>query len=134
MIVVDTNIIAYLFISGNKTTLSQQLFQRDSNWIVPPLWRHEFLNVLATYVRHGGGNLGDAKSIWRQSIQFLAKQERDLNMPSALQLTTKFSISAYDAQFVALAQATTVPLITEDRQLLTLFPNQALSMNDFIAG
>jgi predicted nucleic acid-binding protein len=54
-------------------------------------------------------------------------------MPFVLQLATQFNISAYDAQFVTLAQAATIPLITEDRKLLTLFPEQAFSMNDFLA-
>lgn len=133
MIVVDTNIIAYLFIAGSKTALAQQLFQQDADWIVPSLWRHEFLNVLATLVQHGGGNPDDALAIWRQSIQMLTKQEREPNLPLALQLATQFSISAYDAQFVTLAKAAAVPLITEDHKLLTLFPEQAVSMSDFLA-
>ena len=48
MIVVDTNVIAYVLIEGDKTALAQQVAKKDPDWKVPPLWRHEFLNVLAT--------------------------------------------------------------------------------------
>lgn len=132
MIVVDTNVITYLFIAGDKTELAQQLFQQDANWIVPQLWRHEFLNVLTTYVRYGGGSIEDALTIWQQSNRLLNRQERGLSLPSALQLAAQFNISAYDAQFVTLAIATAIPLITEDRKLLASFPEQAISMSNFL--
>jgi hypothetical protein len=52
MIVVDTNIIAYLHITGKFTPLVIQLIEKDSNWIAPPLWQSEFRNVLINTIRH----------------------------------------------------------------------------------
>jgi hypothetical protein len=49
----DTNLVAYLLIDGDATPQARAAWQKDPDWILPPLWRSEFLNVLATSVRHG---------------------------------------------------------------------------------
>ena len=51
MIVVDTNIISYLYLSTNQTRLVEQVLQKNSRWAAPLLWRSEFRSVLALYVR-----------------------------------------------------------------------------------
>ena len=51
MIVVDTNIIAYLFLEGEFTSQAESLFHKETNWAAPVLWRSEFRNVLAHYLR-----------------------------------------------------------------------------------
>lgn len=51
MIVIDTNVIAYLFLPGNYTKNSEALLRADPLWAAPYLWRSEFRNILATYVR-----------------------------------------------------------------------------------
>ncbi len=51
MIVADTNLIAYLLIPGQKTALAQAVFQQDPAWIAPFLWRSEFRNIPALYMR-----------------------------------------------------------------------------------
>ena len=51
MIVVDTNIIAYLWIPGLHTTHAELLLKKDPEWIAPLLWRSELRNVIAGYIR-----------------------------------------------------------------------------------
>ena len=51
MIVADTNLVAYLLIEGDQTAAARRVWERDRDWILPPLWRSEYLNVLATLVR-----------------------------------------------------------------------------------
>ncbi len=53
MIVADTNLIVYLHINGDKSPTALQVLEKDSTWIVPPLWQSEFRNVLAAYMRKG---------------------------------------------------------------------------------
>lgn len=131
MIVVDTNVIAYLLIEGNKTELAQKAFRADSAWIVPSLWRHEFLNILATFVNYGGGTLEDSLNIWRQALAVFSSREHELDMEYALHLAQEHNISAYDAQFVATALELELSLVTEDRKLLHTFPETAQSLSAF---
>jgi len=51
MIVVDTNVLAYLLMPGKFTAGAEQLLRSDPEWAAPVLWRSELRNVLATYVR-----------------------------------------------------------------------------------
>ncbi len=132
MIVADTNLIAYLLIVGDKTPIASQIYKRDPDWIVPQLWQHEFLNVLATYVKHGGAAIEDALSVWQESLQFLTYRERSVNMSDALRMAADYQITAYDAQFVTLAKSLDCWLVTEDRQLLSELPEHTRSMNQFL--
>lgn len=134
MIVVDTNVIAYLMMEGEKTGMAQETYSRDSTWAMPSLWRHEFLNVLATYVRHGGSEIEAAVEIWQRSSLLFDAGERDVNMLQALRLASQYNISAYDAQYVALAMDLGIPYVTEDRQILRIFSGLALSMREFCEG
>lgn len=132
MIVVDTNVIAYFFIDGEKTEQARNVRRRDPHWCAPALWRHEYLNVLATYVREGGAALDDARALWRQSLDLLASAEQDVDMEAALTLTTQHRISAYDAQYVALARQLQIVCVTEDRRLLSTFPTNTQTMLGFL--
>ena len=133
MIVVDVNVIAYLLIAGEKTPLAQQAWQRDPQWIAPPLWRHEMLNVLATYVRNGAASPDEAVAIFRQAIARFGDQERESQMERALLLAVEHQISAYDAQYIGLALAHSLLLVSEDRALQRKFPVTVRSLQDFCA-
>jgi predicted nucleic acid-binding protein len=63
VIVVDVNVVAYLFIVGDKTDEARRLVVADNEWWIPLLWRHEFLNVVATYIRHGGISVDTGKAL-----------------------------------------------------------------------
>ena len=67
MIVVDAKVIAYRFIEGEKTVLACRVQKRDGVWAVPSLWRHEFLNVLATTVRAGLMDTTEACTVRRNA-------------------------------------------------------------------
>jgi predicted nucleic acid-binding protein len=132
MIVVDTNILAYLFIAGEKTALAQQLFQREPVWITPAIWPHEFLNVLASFVKFGGGTIEEARNIWQQSQRFMAGRVVETNLAQALELAVLHDLSTYDAQYVTLAQNKQCLLVTEDKKLTGKLPGTAVSMTDFL--
>jgi len=132
MIVVDTNILAYLMIKGERTEQARQLYTQNSAWNVPHLWQHEFLNVLTTLVKQGGATVDDALILWRQALALLAQREQDINLHEALAIATENGISAYDAQYLALAQALHCPLVTEDKRLAHKFPDKALTMQDYL--
>lgn len=45
MIVVDTNIIAYLLLPTPFSEKVDQLYQFDARWVAPLLWKSEFSTV-----------------------------------------------------------------------------------------
>ncbi len=133
MIVIDTNIIAYLFIQGDRTDSAQQLLMLEPQVIVPVLWRHEFLNVVTTYIRHGGVTLTTGNKIINRALKFLATSESDVDFSLALKLATEHHCSAYGAQFAACAMQHSIKLVTEDAKLIRAFPACASNMTDYIA-
>jgi len=134
VVVVDTNVVAYALIEGSKTVLAQRVRERDSMWRLPELWRHEFLNVLSTHARHGGVSSSEADVLWQEAMALLANCELPVDMRKALRLSIQFGISAYDAQYIVLAQSLGVPCVTEDRRLVRAFPDVATSMDAYCSS
>lgn len=75
----------------------------------------------------------EARRAWREAVELLAGRFHSVDMMLALRLAIDHKISAYDAQFIALAQQLQVPCITEDRRLRRAFPHVAISMQEFCA-
>lgn len=132
MIVADTNILAYFLIEGERTATAQALWQADSRWRLPALWRHEFVNILATYVRAGGAPLADMQQIRQTADSLFTPMECDVAMSDVLELAVNHGISAYDAQFVALAQTFDVPLVSEDKRLQNRCPGTVFGMDAYL--
>jgi len=133
MIVVDTNIIAYLYISGEKSLQAEQLLIFDSLWNAPILWRSEFRSVLSQYLRKGILSLDDILIIIQQAEKLLDDNEYKISSAHIMQLINSSSCSAYDCEFVALAQYLDIPLITADKKILREFPKVAKSLNSYLA-
>ena len=71
MIVVDTNVIAHLFLPGIHTEKARSVFMLDSEWCAPIVWRSEFRNVLAFYIRKKAMNADTASAIACEAEQLL---------------------------------------------------------------
>jgi predicted nucleic acid-binding protein len=130
MIVADTNLIVYLFITGDQTSLAQEVLSKDPYWIVPPLWQSEFRNVLAGYIRRGMV-LSRAQEIMTNGMVTLENRQVIPSPEKILELISKSDCTAYDCEFIALAQQLDVLLVTADKQLLTRFPDSAISLEEF---
>ena len=128
MIVVDVNVVAYFLVEGDKTAVARDLLHRDPDWRLPALWRHEYLNVLATFAREGGATVVEARTLWRRAVELFGPREQTVDMELALALATENRISAYDAQYIALARQLQTVCITEDRRLLKTFPTLTRAM------
>ena len=133
MIVVDTNIISYLYISGEKSEQASELLRCDSDWSAPILWRSEFRNVLSLYLRKNILTFEEILMILQQAEKLLMDNEYEISSAQIMQLVNTSNCSAYDCEFVALAQHRNAPLITEDKKILKQFPNVAKSLQDYFA-
>lgn len=132
MIVVDTNIISYLYITGDHSQQSEDLLSSDSNWVAPILWRSEFRNVLTLYLRKNLLNLNEILLILQQAEKLLDDHEYEIPSVNIMQLVKNCQCSAYDCEFVALAQYLDVPFITADKTIIHEFPNIAKPINSFL--
>jgi predicted nucleic acid-binding protein len=133
MIVVDTNIIGYLYLTGDRSFQAEQAFRKDPHWAAPLLWRSEFRNVLALYIRQRLLTLEDAHQIMDEAMGLLRDGEYEVASLRVLSLVASSSCSAYDCEFVALAQDLDVPLVTANQQILNQFPETSISLDVFVS-
>ncbi len=134
MIVVDTNILGYLYLTSERSSQAEQVLRRDPDWVAPLLWRSEFRNVLAFYIRKRRLNLQAAQEIMDEALGLMVGQEYEVVSSRVLSLVVKSSCSAYDCEFVALAQDLGVSLVTVDKQVLDQFPESAVSLDKYLAS
>ncbi|HFC91945.1 MAG TPA: PIN domain-containing protein [Leucothrix mucor] len=133
MIVVDTNIIAYLYITGEKSLQAEQLLSFDPLWKAPLLWRSEFRNVLSLYLRKNILNFDEALMMIEQAERLLDDNEYKVSSTHVMQLVSSSTCSAYDCEFVALAQHLDTVLITADKKILREFQDTAKSLDSYLA-
>jgi len=128
LIVVDVNVVVYLLTECPQHEAAAELWAIDGDWRLPPLWQHEFLNLLATLSRQNYLDLATAIEVWQTAVSLFARREMPPDMLRALRLAFTHGISAYDAQYVALAHELGCSLVTEDRRLREAFPDIARSL------
>jgi predicted nucleic acid-binding protein len=131
MIVVDTNIIGYLYLTSERSTQAEEALLKDSHWTAPLLWRSEFRNVLALYIRKKTITLEDANRIMEEAMTLMQGNEYEIASLQVLSLVAMSTCSAYDCEFVALAQDLNVPMITVDKQILAQFPDCAIALDEY---
>jgi predicted nucleic acid-binding protein len=132
VIVVDTNVIHYCWVRGQNTQLAQAIRRKDPDWHVPLLCRSELRNVLTAYLRRGLLSLAQIIGILRVVDRALAGSEHFMADDAVLEVVAGSTLTAYDAEFVALAVALSVPLVTADKAILKAFPEQAVTMEAFV--
>ena len=132
MIVVDSNVIAYCWMRGDRTAAAQRVRARDPDWHAPFLWRSELRSTLAGYLWRNAFDNRRAVAIMMAAESALEGCEHFVSSDLVLELAAELRLSAYDCEFVALAQALGVPLVTEDRAVLEAFPEIAVTMERFV--
>ena len=129
MIVVDTNVLAYLYLPGEYTAAAEALLEQDSDWAAPILWRSEFRNILAGYLRRKAITFEQAVSLQREAESLLEGAEFELESLAVLDLVRDSDCSAYDCEFIALAMKLDTKLVTMDKKLLRAFPKRAIALS-----
>ncbi len=133
MIVADTNVIAYLVLPSPHTALAERLLLADPDWIAPVLWRSEMRNVLALYLRKSLITLEEALSLQEEAEDLLRDREYEVGSADVLRLVAESPCSAYDCEFVALAQSLDIALATMDAKLAAAFPETAVLLSDAVS-
>lgn len=128
MIVVDANVLAYLYLPGDHTARAEALLDRDAEWQAPILWRSEFRNILAGCLRRRVLMLEQAREVQDRAEALMAGKEHDVDSGRVLELVRDSDCSACDCEYVALAVLLGVRLVTMDARLLKAFPGRAFPL------
>lgn len=134
MIVVDTNVVAYLWLPGDMTAAAEQVLTGDAEWAAPLLWRSEFRSILSGAVRRRALSLDRAAAIAAAAERQLSGREFTVESARVLSLAARSGCSAYDCEFVALADDLGISLVTNDREILRAFPRIARRLDQFAPG
>jgi len=134
VIVVDTNLVAYAVLPGERTADALALAERDPEWIAPALWRRELRNVLATLMRVRRLPLAAAVAAFKAAEGLVTDANVEPSVEQCLRVAARGSVSAWDAEFVFVAEALGLPLVTADRRLARAFPGRVAALPDAIAG
>lgn len=125
MIVVDSNVLAYLYLPGEFTAAAEALLARDPEWAAPLLWRSEFRNILAGYPRRKTLSFEQVCALQAEAESLLDGFEFPVDSQEVMALVNGSDCSAYDCEFVALAQRLQTSLITMDKKVLKAFSQHA---------
>jgi predicted nucleic acid-binding protein len=134
MLVIDTNIIAPLYVRSARTDAVMKLFARDQIWRTEPLALIELSNVLTTYERARYITAATARDCLDRAAAFLQPNLFRVSHHAALDAALRYGTTAYDARFLVLAQQLDAPLVTEDAKLRSAAPALTQSLNQALAS
>jgi predicted nucleic acid-binding protein len=129
MIVVDSNVLAYLYLPGEYTQAAEALMTSDPEWAAPLLWRSEFRNILAGCLRRKSLTFPQAVALQAEAEDLLTGREYEVESRAVLELVRHSDCSAYDCEFVALAEKLGTKLVTMDKKILKAFPGHSVALN-----
>ena len=132
MIVADNSVLVYFWLPGDFAELAEAAKAQDGVWAAPVLWRAEFRNVLAGYLRKKLLTEAEANAAYLNVQKDLGAHEFTVPTERILKLVLASDCTAYDCEYVALAQDLGVPLVTADKQVLRAFPKIAVSLEKFV--
>lgn len=134
MIVPDANLVAYYYLPGPFQVWAQRIIQKDSVWIVPPILVPEFRNILLGFLRTKQLQKKDVIDLASRVELVFSQRTKAISSAHVMELAASAGCSAYDAEYVALAQMLDVKLVTHDKYLLNTFPKTAVSLESFLKG
>ena len=136
MIIVDANIVARLLMRGQYAEHIDRVLERDGDWLVPDIFWVEIRSALLSHIRAGELSLERARAHIRTAPLLVIRPQEygyvDPDDADALDVAIEYSLSAYDAIYLALARLLETPLVTLDQRLLRNAPDFAISPQDFL--
>ena len=133
MVLVDTNVIAPLYVRSARSKAVAELFARDSLWRTEPLALIELSNVLISYERASYITAATARECLSRAAAFLQPHFFRVTHEAALDAALRYRVTAYDGRFLAVAQQLGTRLVTEDSKLHSAAPALTQSLAEALA-
>ncbi|HEY5824571.1 MAG TPA: type II toxin-antitoxin system VapC family toxin [Cyclobacteriaceae bacterium] len=127
MIVVDTNVLAYLYFPGVRNKIIEELQLKSPTWIAPILWKSEFRNVASLYYRKGLVTFEGVIEALDKAEELMSGYEEEVSSKDVFAMVRSSKCSSYDCEFIAMANNLRLPLITYDKLILQEYPDIALT-------
>jgi len=133
VLIIDTNVIAYLLIEGDYTADARLLHRRDDDWRSEAFIMVEFTNVLTASIAARRMDLVLAQKFLADATSILQGKLASIPHDSMLSLAVQYRVTAYDARFLALADKLRSRLVTEDARLRAAAPALTQSLAEVLA-
>jgi predicted nucleic acid-binding protein len=127
LIVADANLIAALTVKTDAAALAFAVLTKDSEWMAPPIWESEFRNALIGMVRAGKINMKTVNAAFALAAESV--ETFSVSTAAVLRLAEAYGLSAYDAEYAALAEWLDCQIVSFDDDLLK--PGLAIHPKDF---
>lgn len=134
MVIVDTGPLAFLLLPGEMTDLAQRAYAKDPAWSSAPIWRSEFRNIVVRYVREGWVTPKAAEEILRAAEDKMHPRQYNIDDQAVLEIALQTGLSAYQCEYLALAQDLNLRLVTTQEELVRAAPQMAISLADYVEG
>ena len=131
MIVVDTNVMVRFVMAEEAAVDVVRLRERDREWAAPAILVSELRNALLGYVRRGDLTSEQAKAMHDEAAIALGSRVYEAPGEVVIDTALECGLTAYDAEFVALARALGVGLVTMDAAILRGAPDIAVPLEAF---
>jgi predicted nucleic acid-binding protein len=133
VLLVDTNVVAYLLIDGDHTEAAQELRRRDPDWRSEAFLLVEFTNVLASSIANKRMSNPVAADILSEAITLLDGKLVRIGHALVLSIAVRYRVTAYDGRFLAVAHQLGTRLVTEDTKLRSAAPALTQSLAEALA-
>jgi predicted nucleic acid-binding protein len=130
MFIVDTNIVVYLLMHGDRTAAAQRLHARDPDWRSEAVLLVEFTNVLASSIAMNRMTFNLAEELLAKAVGLFDGRLARVDHSLVLAIAARHGTSAYDARFLALADQLGTRLVTEDAKLRAAAPRLTESLTE----
>jgi predicted nucleic acid-binding protein len=131
MIIADASVVCFLFLEGELSGVIREIYEKDPDWMTPPILNHELLNIFAA-LGAVEGDVHGMEDLWREARGVLASRQQIPDPLRSLRLAIELGVSGYQAQYVALAEQQRLPLLTLDQRLLELLPKKTYTPQEYL--
>jgi predicted nucleic acid-binding protein len=116
LIVADTNLIVALALKTSASADADAVRKRDNDWAAPLLWESEFRNALMGMLRAGDIGMQTALGAYKFAAENITAYS--VSTSAVLRLAEANGLTAYDAEFAALAEWLDCKCVSYDPDLL----------------